>query len=914
MKTILLRQLIIFSLINTAAFSQTHYCSTGAYYNSEYINNEPVNNPPEKIGWHFIHQEEFDGATDIDSYFWHKWDINWNNEMFFLPSNIVVNNGRCNLNVNYSPGNYTDWAGTHFYNYTSAYMHTKDEYGPGYFWEMKGKRNDIGFKSSFWSYNYNNDEDPDTLHHKAEGISVFDNGFGSAIDLNENFSEIFGPYNKLTGYGCKAIFRFNQNPGPWPPPLQCCMPLANATDHTYSLDYQSNEVKIYVNNKLMVKTTNDIPQSTQSMGFWATNNYWDATVYPYNNKMEMDYIRLYKKNEETTYQYNNFCKNQGYINQNIRPRFIADFNNDGKKDIIAFGYQNVNVSMGNIANRNISILPFNSAILNEYTVEQGWTNQDTRPRLIGDINGDMKADVVGFGLSNSIASLSNSSTSISFLPVQYLGNIYTSSGGWQNQNTNQRFLADVNGDLKDDIVGFGSGNVHVSLSNSTSSTASFYPQAISINNFTTGQGWTNQNVRPRFLSDVNGDGKKDIVGFGYNSVYVSLSNCTANTVSFTAPVALYNDFTVEQGYTDQNIRPRYLADINGDGKDDIIAIGYNNVYASLSNCSGNNVNFSPPTSTILYFTGLHGYLNSNDHPRYLCDINNDKKADIIGFNDNMIQIALSTSTGSTPSFSQYNNFIDDFTSVKGWSNNNNNPRQFSDLNGDGSLDLVGFGDEYITSYQSVGGTYNIPFTVFGNNKTTSNDWVLKGTPTGKDAHYKFYLRYPTDISVTSCFPETNFWEILSIRGIDGSNKANLNVGQFNTNCQMITSLDPGYYYVVVDGNNGDIGDFKIQVTGVEHPQRIGHFGNNKEEEVILEHKVDFTIYPNPSNGTFEILAPEKLQNANVEVLDIFGKVLNTTKILSKETKILNDLESGVYFVKVTDTNGISNVKKIVIER
>ena len=36
-------------------------------------------------------------------------------------------------------------------------------------------------------------------------------------------------------------------------------------------------------------------------------------------------------------------------------------------------------------------------------------------------------------------------------------------------------------------------------------------------------GWSSQNIFPRFLADVSGDGKADLVGFGSNGVYVSTS-------------------------------------------------------------------------------------------------------------------------------------------------------------------------------------------------------------------------------------------------------------------------------------------------------------------------------------------------------------------------------------------------------
>ena len=51
-------------------------------------------------------------------------------------------------------------------------------------------------------------------------------------------------------------------------------------------------------------------------------------------------------------------------------------------------------------------------------------------------------------------------------------------------------------------------------------------------------GWTNNNDFPRMSADVNGDGKADIVGFGGNAVYVSLSNGdgTFQTATASSPI------------------------------------------------------------------------------------------------------------------------------------------------------------------------------------------------------------------------------------------------------------------------------------------------------------------------------------------------------------------------------------------
>ena len=110
-----------------------------------------------------------------------------------------------------------------------------------------------------------------------------------------------------------------------------------------------------------------------------------------------------------------------------------------------------------------------------------------------------------------------------FAPIQIAHSGFTvNKGGWVSQDRYPRHVADVNGDGRDDIVGFGHNAVYVSLGQ-TDGTFPSHQIAYS-NNFTVNKGgWVSQDKYPRHVADVNGDGRADIVGFGSNAVYVSLS-------------------------------------------------------------------------------------------------------------------------------------------------------------------------------------------------------------------------------------------------------------------------------------------------------------------------------------------------------------------------------------------------------
>jgi Ca2+-binding RTX toxin-like protein len=331
-----------------------------------------------------------------------------------------------------------------------------------------------------------------------------------------------------------------------------------------------------------------------------------------------------------------FVSTSNWLSNNILPRQLADVNKDGKADIVGFGNDKIYISLSNGDGTFAS--PYTSDI--GFTPQiGGWSSNDIFPRQLADVNGDGRADIVGFHSNSVWISLAQNDNTFGKVSLQNIG-FTPGIGGWSSQNQYPRQLADVNGDGKADIVGFGGRDIFVSLAQNNGQFGAAFAQNIS--NFTpeTG-GWNSQDRYPRQLADVNGDGKADIVGFGNSQVFVSLAQGNGR---FGIGFAQNLPFTVQTAWDSQDLFPRQLADINGDGKADIVGFKNDKIYFALA---GNNGYFGASESFSLDFTAKNGFSSQTQSPRQLADIDGDGRADIIGFAQDAVRVSLNKQSKET---------------------------------------------------------------------------------------------------------------------------------------------------------------------------------------------------------------------------------------------------------------------------
>ena len=78
------------------------------------------------------------------------------------------------------------------------------------------------------------------------------------------------------------------------------------------------------------------------------------------------------------------------------PRELADFNGDGKADIVGFGGAGVYVALAT-GDGDFGPTSFKLAEFGTDASAGGWSSEDRFPRHLADVNHDGGADIVGFG-------------------------------------------------------------------------------------------------------------------------------------------------------------------------------------------------------------------------------------------------------------------------------------------------------------------------------------------------------------------------------------------------------------------------------------------------------------------------------------------------------------------------------------
>ncbi|MFF4739449.1 FG-GAP-like repeat-containing protein [Streptomyces sp. NPDC001262] len=255
------------------------------------------------------------------------------------------------------------------------------------------------------------------------------------------------------------------------------------------------------------------------------------------------------------------------------PRFLVDTTGDGRADIVGCHDDGVWVSLQDEEGKFAPLT--DEPVLRAFGHNEkagGWL-VDKHPRFLVDTTGDGRADIVGCHDDGVWVSLQDEEGK--FADPLYILDDFGADQGWSSIEEHPRFLAPTTDGGAVDIVGFGPQGVVVSRGRGD---GTFEPSKLVLNDFGLAQGWTSSK-HLRLLADVTGDGKPDIVGFGDEGVWVS-HNRGDGQYKQAQLVCRGFGYNEDAGAWRVDRHPRFLADITGDGRVDIVGFGGPGVYVA----------------------------------------------------------------------------------------------------------------------------------------------------------------------------------------------------------------------------------------------------------------------------------------------------------------------------------------------
>ncbi len=391
---------------------------------------------------------------------------------------------------------------------------------------------------------------------------------------------------------------------------------------------------------------------------------------------------------ELTYVLADFGVDQGW-QVGRHPRSLADLTGDGRADIVGFGDDGVLVALNNGSGGFGGV----QLAVGDLGFNQGWRT-DRHLRYVADLTGDGRGDVVGFGEAGVWAALNQGDGS--FGPAQFvLADFAVSAFGWQ-VDRHPRVVADLTGDGKGDIVGFGDDGVWVALGHGD---GTFGPSTFAVEGFGYHQGWR-VDRHPRFVADLTGDGRGDIVGLGDDGVWVALNHGDG---TFRPAQFVLADLGFNQGWrVDQHLR--LVADLSADGAADLVAFGDDGVHVARNHGDGSFGAVEPLVEWFGSGTAFQSW-TLDQTPRLVADVTGDRRGDVVGFGHDGVWVAVNDPHGPVAPQLVVLGLGED----EGAWHVTDHPRTVADLTGDGAADLIGFGDAGVwVAYNQGTGPLPVP--------------------------------------------------------------------------------------------------------------------------------------------------------------------------------------------------------------
>ena len=338
----------------------------------------------------------------------------------------------------------------------------------------------------------------------------------------------------------------------------------------------------------------------------------------------------------------------------------ADVNGDGRPDLV----------VANLGDSNVSVL-LNATVpgattLSFATQQNFATGVQPYSVTTADVNGDGRPDLVVANSAGSSVSVLLNATAPGATMLAFAAQSSFAAGTLPYSIT----AADVNGDGKPDLVVANSGDNTASVLLNTTVSGATAPSFAAQQILATGR-----NPYSVIAANVNGDGKPDLIVANLQddtaSVLLNTTVPGAATLGFAAPPS-FGTGTHPYAFT--------TADVNGDGKPDLIVANEGDAIANVSVL----LNTTAPGAATPSFAARWSFLaGTNPYWVTAVDVNGDGKPDLVvaNYGESAVSVLLNNTApgASTPSFAVQQTFQTGSGPVS---------VAATDVNGDGKLDLV----------------------------------------------------------------------------------------------------------------------------------------------------------------------------------------------------------------------------------